>query len=143
MKISMDEPFLGFTMADNWSCQAVPGGSGDAQIVFTSVPPYGSFCFLFGQALHVQPEEYRVAVYIRVNSGWWTKPTFASPTTDIDCRGFWSCNITTGGSDETANTIAAFLVPAGYAPPLVSGQTALPNELYQNALAYVMAPRNP
>jgi hypothetical protein len=36
-----------------------------------------------------------------------------------------------------ANTIAAFLITADYDPPLASGQTSLPAELFENAASYV------
>jgi hypothetical protein len=78
-----------------------------------------------------------------VNSGWWTKPYWNYPTRPIDCRGFWTCDITTGGIDPLANTIAAFLISTGYDPPLASGQTNLPAELYENAAVYLEAVRSP
>jgi hypothetical protein len=100
-------------------------------------------CRLYGKVEHVPPGDYNVAVYIRVGSGWWTKLTWANPVTPIDCRGLWSCNIVTGGSDTLANTIAAFLIPAGYDPPLASGQSTLPVAIYDNAVAYLETVRVP
>jgi exo-beta-1,3-glucanase (GH17 family) len=143
MKDGMDAVFYDITVADNWGCQALPGGAGEPDIGFSYVPAYGSTCNLFGRVLHVSPQDYQVAVYIRVGSGWWTKPTWATPATAIDCRGLWSCDITTGGSDPSANTIAAFLIPVDYDPPLASGGGALPAALYENTVAYVEAVRSP
>jgi len=76
-----------------------------------------------------------VAVYINVSGGWWTKPYFAQPLTSIAPDGTWSCDITTGGNDSSATEIAAYLVPAGYNPPLLSGQASLPAEFNQNSVA--------
>jgi len=111
-------------------------------IEFTYVPPYGSFENLQGRAGCVVPATYKVAVYIYV-SGWWTKPYWAWPLTPIRDDGSWTCDITTGGTDQLATRIAAFLVPNGYSPPLMSGGQTLPSELFSNAVAYAMVEREP
>ena len=79
MKEGMAAVFQDVTTADNWSCSDVPGGPGDAEIQFTYLPPYGSDCTLHGRVRHVSPQECHVAVYIRVGSGWWTKPYWDEP----------------------------------------------------------------
>jgi len=143
MKFCMQEVFDGKTIPDNWSCQEIPGGPGNPAIEFTYIPPYGSFEDLEGQVWHVQPEDYRVAVYIRVGGGWWTKPYWNNPLTFINCDGSWVCDITTGGIDETATEIAAYLVSFDYDPPLAAGDTTLPLELEEHAVAWVEDTRNP
>jgi hypothetical protein len=87
-------------------------------IEFTSVPPYGSFDLLKGRVYGVDPQGYAVAVYINVEDVWWTKPTYVSPLTPINGDGTWTCNITTGGYDQCAGKITAFLVPAGTSVPI-------------------------
>ena len=81
-----------------------------------------------------------MAVYIYVY-GWWTKPYFAWPLTTIYSDGTWTTDITTGGADQQATQIAAFLLPNGYTPPAMSGGQALPAELYTQAADYVIADR--
>lgn len=142
LKPGMEVIFNGETVEDNWSNAGIPGGPGNPAIEFTHVPPLGSFEDLEGQVLHVNPFDYRVALYIYV-SGWWTKPTFANPLTTIQIDGSWITDITTGGIDEKATRIAAFLVPVGYSPPLLSGGGTLPNELDVNAVAQITVTRNP
>jgi hypothetical protein len=88
----------------------------------------------------VDPSDYKVAVYIYV-SGWWTKPTWGSPLTPIQSDGSWSCDITTGGMDQFATQIAAFLVPNGYSPPLMAGEPALPAELFAHSVASAQVER--
>jgi hypothetical protein len=105
-----------------------------AVIVFDSVPPYGSFDDLQGHVGCVNPADYQVAVYIKVG-GWWTKPSFEKPLTPILSDSTWVTDITTGGTDQYATEISAFLVPQGYQPPAMSGGAALPEELYMNAAA--------
>ena len=95
----------------------IPGGPGDPVIEFAYVPPYGSFENLKGQIWHVWPSDYKVAVYIYVIGRWWTKPYWSWPLTTINPDGSWTCDITTGGVDQRATNIVAFLVPNGYDPP--------------------------
>ena len=89
---------------------------------------------------HVNPADYKVVVYIYVN-GWWTKPYWAQPLTTIQRDGRWVCDITTGGSDILATKIAAYLVPNGYTPPLMSGDATLPAPLETGAIAKVEVAR--
>lgn len=142
LKPGMEAVFNGETIEDNWSNTGIPGGPGNPTIEFTHVPPLGSFEDLEGQVWHVKPSDYKVAVYIYV-SGWWTKPTLANPLTTIQIDGSWITDITTGGIDEEATRIAAFLVPNDYNPPLISGSGTLPDELDQNAVTKVEITRNP
>ena len=135
LKPGMQAVFDGQTIADNWTNAGVPGGAGTPQINFVFVPPFGSSDNLFGQVLHVNTDDYRVAVYIQVAGGWWTKPTFASPVTTIELDGSWECDITTGGNDTSATKIVAFLIPKSFAPPQMAGGPTLPSTLDQNAAA--------
>lgn len=105
------------------------------------MPPYGSTQNLEGRVYCVNPADYKIAAYIYVGGGWWTKPYWASPLTPIRADGTFTVDITTGGSDPYATQIAAFLVPNGYNPPLMSGGAELPPELYQNAVAYKIVDR--
>ena len=99
---------------------------GTPSVRFTSVPPFGSMRNLRGRVRGVPRAAYRVAVYIRVNGGWWTKPSFAEPLTRLRPGGRWRCDITTGGHDEDATEIAAFVVPSAVAPALAGGDAELP-----------------
>jgi len=141
LKPGMARVFNNESMADNWSCGYPPGGSGTAAIEFTYVPSIGSDVNLRGQIWHVVPADYRVAVYIKVGSGWWTKPTFAAPLTLIDCEGVFETDITTGGSDPSATEIAAYLVSKTHSPPVASGSALPETELNANALASVRVTR--
>ena len=109
-------------------------------IAFTYVPPYASFDNLQGTVETSYPADYKVVVYIYV-SGWWIKPYFAAPLTTIQSNGYWSTDITTGGTDQLATKIAAFVVPNGYNPPLATGYGGLPQELYNVAEAYTQVER--
>jgi exo-beta-1,3-glucanase (GH17 family) len=140
LKPGMQAVFDGQTMPDNWTNPGTPGGPGTPSIEFTYVPPSGSFNNLFGQVLHVKTDDYKVAVYIFVG-GWWTKPTFANPLTNITLDGAWTCDITTGGADQTATQIAAYLVPKDFSPPAMQGGQTLPSTLDQNAVAKVTVQR--
>jgi len=140
LKAGMERVFNGETLGDNWSGDCVPGGPGDPMIEFTYVPPIGSYEYLEGQVSHVDANLSGVAVYIYVN-GWWTKPTWAKPITVIDCAGKFSTDITTGGIDQKATKVAAFLIPTDYDPPSMGGGKNLPDELFNNSYAYVIVDR--
>lgn len=130
LKQGMDAVLAG-DMADRWSGTILVGGPGTPSIGFTHVPAYGNLTeFLRGTVTHVRPAEHRVAVYIYVG-GWWNKPTHAEPLTKIYSDGTWECDIVTGGNDQLATQIAAFVVPSSYVPQLLSGAQQLPNDLYQ------------
>jgi exo-beta-1,3-glucanase (GH17 family) len=112
-------------------------------ISFSYVPAYGSSENLLGKVINADPKEFTVAVYIEVDGNWWTKPYLDSPKTKINDDGSWACDITTGGIDETATAIAAFLVPSDYEPPLVSGEFQLPKSLEGKAVAKAEVKRSP
>jgi hypothetical protein len=122
------------------------GNAGSGKVVperepkldLTLVPPWEHHgpCRI---AWFVNPEDYRVAVYIYVPDagGWWIKPTFDFPLTEINKDGSWSCPVFTGGIDEQATKVAAFLVPNDYNPPAAAGWSSLPQELYDISVSEV------
>src|SRR6266403_915535 len=123
-----------------WICLAgiivTPAGMttafGASSIVFTSVPLYGSFSNLQGVVHGVDPANYRVAVFINVNgAGWFTKPTCATPLIIIQPDGTWTADITTGGSDQDATQIAAYVVPANFNQPCVTNVFCIPDAVTQ------------
>jgi hypothetical protein len=65
---------------------------------------------LKGSVVGVNPDDYKVGVYIFVDD-WWPKPTFDSPWTSIDSDGSWQCDISKTASDLKATEVMAFLVP--------------------------------
>lgn len=114
------------------------GGPGDPQIEITNAPAWGSSGLLQGRVLHVNPCDYAVAVYIYVEEagGWWTKPTFVDPLTSINNSGEWAADVVTGGTDETAQKIAAFLVPKKTDAYLLGGVPAIPGAVFASAVAH-------
>src|SRR6266404_2070393 len=133
-----------------WICLAgifvTPAGMttafGASSIVFTSVPPYGSFDNLQGVVHGVNPTNYRVAVLINVNgAGWFTKPTCAAPLTTIQPDGTWTADITTGGSDQDATQNAAYVVPANFNQPCITNVFCIPDAVTQPAIANILVTR--
>lgn len=112
-------------------------------IEFIYVPPYGSSENLVGRVRNADPDSFKVAVYILVGAGWWTKPTFANPLTPINYDSTWITDITTGGNDPYATKIHAFLLPLGVDPPLSAGSSSLPTSLDSISVADVDTIRNP
>lgn len=96
---------------------------------FSYLPPYPTHSgdYLEGKIEGVAPSDCCVAVYIKVGDNWWTKPTYESPLTSINEDGTWKCNIVTGGYDEYASSVAAFLLPVGSEAPICGPCSKLPN----------------
>jgi exo-beta-1,3-glucanase (GH17 family) len=117
--------------------------AGDPSLELTYIPLMGDTDDLEGMVHFVNPDEYQVAVYIYVPDagGWWTKPFYDYPLTEIDEGGYWACPIITGGIDEQATRIAVFLIPEGYTPPLANGMSSLPQSLYNASVSEVEVSR--
>ena len=134
LKANMYEVFEGWRSSTN--------NAGPLLFQITYVPPQGSAnTTIVGQALGIIPANYQVAVYIEVNGGWWTKPFWNLPLSAINYNGSWECDVETGGNDTNFTAVAAYLVPANYSPPLVSGGALPSASLMAVALAEVQATR--
>ncbi|HOW70717.1 MAG TPA: Ig-like domain-containing protein [Phycisphaerae bacterium] len=118
LKPGMRQVFDGETLADNWT---LLGGPGTAEIELTHIPAYGSTENLAGRVWHVaSAANYRIVVYIQVmgDSSWWVKPYGDQPYTTIDTDGRFVVDVTTGGIDQNAIRINAYLVPVDDLPSL-------------------------
>jgi hypothetical protein len=61
----------------------------------------------------------------------------------IQADGTWSADITTGGTDQNATQIAAYLVPASANVTCVLGANCLPDSIIQQSIANAIATRVP
>lgn len=96
-------------------------------IEITEVPPYGVNGFVRGTVSGVDVSTHRVATYIQIEgSGWWTKPTFASPTGQISPDGSFIVDVATGGIDNRATIYCVGIVPEGVIPPQAAGAPRIP-----------------
>jgi exo-beta-1,3-glucanase (GH17 family) len=118
--------------------------NGPISIALTAIPAYGASGSIAGVVAGVQPAYYDVATYIYIPpslgpyaTGWWTKPSWDQPTVPIDQYGRFSCDIVTGGVDSDATEIEAFVVPAGYSPPLADQSPSVPADVFSHAVASV------
>lgn len=121
-----------------------PGKSKEPEIDFTFVPDLGDISHnLEGIVYNVDPSQFKVVVYIKVNGVWWVKPysDLQFRTTDINDDYTWECDIVTGGNDQDASEISAFLISYDYEPPNVLGGSLLPIELYESSLDYASVVR--
>ena len=107
---------------------ALPGpAAADPSIEFTHVPGYKTTENLVGRVGGVEPDSFKVAVYIFVEgAAWWTKPTLAEPLTPIGPDSTWTCDVTTGGSDIFATEMRAYLWPDGLPAFIATGAEFLP-----------------
>jgi exo-beta-1,3-glucanase (GH17 family) len=109
----------GLLTPDTWSRpKRIGEENGIPKIEFTYVAPYGDTQgYVRGRAGNLIPSEYRAVVYIYVAGQWWVKPFGdGRRVLGINAEGEWGADITTGGIDEVAERVAAFLIPAGYLP---------------------------
>ena len=141
MKIPMLRLLLRVGMASAllFSCQSRTSVGSPVEhemprIEWLNVPAYGEQGELTGNVIGLDPAVAKVAVYIFVN-GWWMKPSLEFPLTNIDQNGFWQVDITTGGVDEYATEIRAYVVPYDFTPEPVLGLGALPSVIDSIALA--------
>ena len=105
-------------------------GSGSS-VQFTMVPDWAGTSLLRGQVHNITLNDHNLAVYIYIEEagGWWSKPTSAAPLTPIQADSTFSTNIVTGGLDQYATQIIAFLIPSSFYPPVVLGED-LPAALF-------------
>jgi hypothetical protein len=107
-------------------------------ISITSVPKFGSGGYAQGKVVGINPVDYTgVAVFINVDGTWWTKPYEDAPITTINSNDTWRANIDTGGNDQDATQIAAFVVPPGFDVPYLGGASSLPANLFSLVYAAV------
>lgn len=109
------------------------------RLAFKRVPPIGSFDDLVGRVKGLRGADAMVTAYVDVGSPgrpvWWgPKPTFARPGVPI-VRSRFELDFTTGGIDHQARRIAVFVLPADDSPPRRTGNSSLPAELFDRALA--------
>jgi hypothetical protein len=112
-------------------------------INFTYVPVFGSFDNLNGKVENIKISDFNIVVYIKVSGSWWTKPTSINPITEINNDGTWECDITSGGIDEQATEIVAYLIKKDYSPPILNGSSGIPDELERNSVAKAQKIREP
>ena len=94
------------------------------QVQFTVVPDWATTSLLEGKVHNTTLNDHGLAVYIYIAEagGWWTKPTSSEPVTHIRADSGFSTNIVTGGMDQYATQIIAFLIPLSFSPPVLLGE---------------------
>ncbi len=109
-------------------------------IYISQVAPLGASGTASGLVYGLDLSQYDgVAIYLLVSGVYWTKPWFSNPLTTIASDGTWSNYITTGGYDTIGTEVRAYLIPKGFAVPLVGGGS-LPSSL--DGLLYAVAIRS-
>jgi uncharacterized protein (TIGR03437 family) len=127
--------------------RAARGQTDSPGLVITSIPDYGSTSatILRGRVTNIGPDkygDYKLAVMVAIEGlGYYSKP-FCNPLfTAINSDGAWSANIVTGGVDELATTIVAYLMRAGFQTTCVLGGSDL-SSFDREAVAKVVINRD-
>ena len=137
-------------LAVSFSSLASAQGQPAPTNVFTHIPAYGtsdcsepfaaSDC-LMGQATNFSSGDF-VAVLIMIEGvGWFSKPACDSLVVPLAPDGTWATNITTGGVDQTAVRIVAYLLPSSVTPTCLESAGGLPENLESNAKARAFVTR--
>jgi len=119
-------------IVDPLDLAAFAGGFGrsicSSPIKLTYVPQYPNLAreYLQGTVTGIDPQDYYIVVYIRVEDIWWIKPTLDAPATIIRSDGTWTCNITTGDNDAYATEIAVYLLHKNCLPKICFPCFSLP-----------------
>jgi hypothetical protein len=114
-----------------------PAPLGSPTLTLDPLSTYSTAGNVSGHAYCVDPVQFRVATFIRVDGVWWAKPNASPHLVAPDSTGAWTAILPTVGSDLKADTVAAFLVPSGYVPPQSNyvGFPSLPKELALRSVA--------
>ncbi len=95
-------------------------------IQITDIPLPGSAGEILGSVSDVDFATHEVAAYLYIEgNGWWTKPTFGTPTVPINQDGSFMVDLGTGGLDGLASTYAVSVVPIGSTPPQMQNSNTL------------------
>lgn len=110
--------------------------SAEPTIDLTSLPTYGQDGEIEGTVSGVTFADYRVAAYIQIEgAGWWTKPTFETPTVSIASDGTFSADVAVPGTlDNRATIFCVALIAATDTPPQASGTPRIPAGLTSAAM---------
>lgn len=81
-----------------------------------------------GQVHGIDAGLYNIAVYARLNDGWYTLPGSHIPLQPISEDNSWFCKL--GNiSIEDVSELVIFLLPNGYEPPILTGENIIPVKL--------------
>jgi len=119
---------------------SIPNKAGSVSVTINrdKLPTYGALTGkLSGTISGINPINCKVACYLYINGGWWTKPYDVTPFTSVSPDGTWSCNVVTGGPDQNAIKFAAYLLPKIDAAPLpvTLGSSTIPAAIINASLA--------
>jgi hypothetical protein len=118
---------------------AKPGSNSlSPKISFTYVPPIDNYSYVKGKVIRANPNEVSVVLYDLVRGTWWVKPYYSTPKSPVASDGTFSIDYVTGGVDEEATRINAYLVKNKYVPP----GNSLPDMNDSLVLAGVTVDRN-
>ncbi|MEA5077512.1 MAG: glycosyl hydrolase family 17 protein [Anaerolineaceae bacterium] len=143
LKTGMEKVFEGDSVEDNWTATATPVPSpiptkaemppeqeatpegpqdtGSISIYLPAGVTWPQNGIVAGYVKNVDPAQYKVAIYINVGGGWWSKPYFDHPSVNIYENGYWEAPFVTGGNDSEASEIVVVLMPKTKSVDLAEG----------------------
>jgi len=119
---------------------SIPNKAGPVGIAINrdKMPTYGAnIGYLYGSISGIDPLNCKVAAFLYINGGWWSKPYDYRPYSYASNLGLWSLDVVTGGSDQNAIKFAVYLLPKVDAAPLpvTLGSPTIPAAIVNASLA--------
>lgn len=92
--------------------------------IAAQVPQSGEECisgFIYGANAGL----YTLAIYAKVDDGWYNIPDRSNPLTTIATDGFWICKIK-NDIPGIVSELNIYLIPNGFDPPILQGEIIIP-----------------
>ena len=81
-----------------------------------------------GEVKGINPENYKIAAFAKMEEGWYNLPDTNEPLTPISKDLKWTCSYDTS-SVKSVVELRIFLLPNSVNPPLLSGEAIIPYSL--------------
>jgi len=87
-----------------------------------------------GQIFGATTSQYNIAVYAKMNEIWYNIPNAQNPLITISEDASWVCEVDIVMRAATSE-ISVFLLPNGYSPPILQGESMIPIKMHLVATA--------
>ena len=126
--------FLIMLIALGYSCAPIESINPQPTIVVTTEDPNINRKQLNGSVMGINPSQFNLVVYAKINEFWFTMHDKNFPVIPISDDLHWVCNLMINEGEEFAE-LTIFLIPNGYAPPIITGAKIIPVKMNLVAIA--------
>ncbi len=126
--------FLIMIIALICSCAPIEYIDPQPTIIVTAEEPFVNQKQLSGRVEGVNPLHYNLVVYGKIKDFWFTMHDRNFPIIPISNDLSWTCNLIIN-EGEQFDELTIFLIPSGYAPPIINGDKIIPLKMNLIAIA--------